>query len=171
MKKTLFFLSILCFQFFNISATHAFDYDCTDFGSQERAQFEFDRAKYVYNEKGWVIQDNVDTYGIDRDSDGIACDQNPKSKTGMAWLAGLGVLAGLIGVETKEKGVFETSYLFNFDNLLVALATWWIPYVVMAFFRSHLLSAQMAPTTLFVLTFTFSASVVFALSSIIRKRG
>lgn len=170
MTRVSFSLSIFFSLAFFDSSVQAADYDCRDFGTQERAQFEFDQHKYITNEKGWTIEDNFDRYGLDRDSDGSACDLNPSSKSGMLWMSGLGILGGIFLAKSERDGAFLPKNLFNEDILYVLVLFWWVPYFVMAVARSRLLSASTSPMTLYFLTLIVGVVLSYCLAIIGLKR-
>ena len=171
MKKVSCFLVILFLQLSFIPDALATDYDCADFGTQERAQHEFDQHRYLINEKGWRIEDNLDKYGLDRDSDGVACDWNPSSKRGMAWLSGLGILVGVFLAKSEQDRTFLLKNFFSQEAWYSALVCWWVPYLVMAISRSRLFSADTTPTTLYFLTFIFSVTGSFSLAIVGMRRN
>lgn len=58
------------------------DLDCSDFGTRERAQYEFDQMDF-------------DRYGLDRDGDNLVCEWNPSARF-TPWI--IGGLAFAVGV-------------------------------------------------------------------------
>lgn len=169
MKKVsvflIFFFTHMCLG----SVAHAADYDCADFGTRERAQHEYEMGKR--NEEGWTIRSDYDKYGLDRDSNGEACEWNPSSKTGMAVLSGVGLLVGFFLAKSDEKRSFTLKNLFSEEAILPAAFFWWIPYVVMMMSRDNVFSPQTTPLTLYLLTFMFAAVLSFLLKTVIVKRN
>ena len=80
--------------------------NCSDFGTQEKAQYAFnkDRGNLVIYRLG----------GLDSDNDGRACEENPKSAP-MILFAFVGLLSALMFVEFKRIGSLkDTDFLRKF---------------------------------------------------------
>lgn len=58
------------------------DLDCADFGTRERAQYEFKQMDF-------------DRYGLDRDGDNLVCEWNPSTRFAPWVVGGLAFVAGI----------------------------------------------------------------------------
>jgi len=139
------------------------NYNCSDFGSRERAQSEFNQYTF-------------DKYGLDRDGDGQVCEWNPSMGKWGFIAAGLGLLVGRYAGKRKKFGPdsvvpFPKGLLFDwvnkgdgnraaeFDefNLMMVGMGWWVPYYLMTILRDRVFSIGTPPvgliTTAFVLGF------------------
>ena len=169
MKKVSFFLIVFFSQMFLVSVAHATDYDCADFGTRERAQHEYEMGKR--NKEGWTIRSDFDKYGLDRDSNGEACEWNPSSKTGMAVLSGIGLLVGFFLAKSESKEKFTVKNFFSEEAIFLSACFWWIPYLVMTMSRNNVFSPQTTPLTLYICSLVFAGGLSFLLKTVLIKRS
>jgi hypothetical protein len=81
--------------------------NCSDFGTQEKAQYAFnkDRGNLVIYRLG----------GLDSDNDGRACEENPKSAPIIISIAFIGLFGALVFAEWKRIGSLkDTDFLRKF---------------------------------------------------------
>jgi hypothetical protein len=153
------------------SKRHSYaDFDCTDFGTKERAQTEFDKFDY-------------DRYFLDADYDGSACESNSSfGRWGFVVSAASIVLGRYAGrrkrlgtgnVVPLPEGLFESwattrdekrTTKFDSDVLALLAFGWWVPYVAMTLLRDHLYPRNMTPTGLMatIIVIGFGATYVIA---------
>jgi len=130
------------------------DYECSDFGTRERAQSEF-------------IKSDTDVYGLDRDGDGKACETNP-STGNWGWItAGSGLILGRYFGKKKRfgaddvvplpKGLFfdlvdkgDGKRTVQFEGVTVGLpiVLWGVPYFVMTILRDQVYPISTPPAGL-----------------------
>lgn len=146
------------------------DYDCSDFGTRERAQSEF-------------IKSDTDVYGLDRDGDGKACETN-SSAWNWGWIAsGVGLLVGRYAGKRKRfgaeevvqfpKGVFfgwatnsEGKRTQQLDvNSFSPLLTWWVPYFVMTILRDRVYPIAATPPLLIGTCFALGFGLTYWIAS------
>lgn len=163
------------------------DYDCADFGTQERAQKEFDRFKYDKSEingAGDWVGTYYDKYRLDADGDGTACESNPSTGKLGVLISVIGVLFGhYVGkkkrfgserVPSLPRGLLLTSYPNNegkptneLDNdaLILAIGFWWVPYLLMTVLRDKFYPKDVPPFGLIVTTFLIGFGITCWLGS------
>ena len=146
------------------------DLDCSDFGTQERAQ----RELTIFH---------VDEYGLDGDNDGVACEWNPSTGPGNWIASGLGLIVGRYAGRRKRfgsesvvplpKGLFfdwETNYEGKrtaTSNGVWGLAVlgWGIPYFGMTVLRDRVYPIGMPPAGLIATSFVLGIGLASLLAS------
>lgn len=143
------------------------DLDCSDFGTQERAQKEI----------GFIPRDK---YGLDSDNDGVACEWIPSTGP-WGWIAsGLGLLVGRYVGKKKRFGAesvvpFPKGLLFDwvskgdgkrvaelgFVNVTIVGFGWWIPYFGMTQLRDRVFSIGMPPVGLLATAFVLGFGLTY----------
>jgi hypothetical protein len=88
---TLLFLVVCFVPLSPVLAESYGDLDCTDFGTRERARFEFEKYSF-------------DRYGLDRDGNGDPCEWNPSPGMWPLAAGGAGLLIGRNLGFRKRKG-------------------------------------------------------------------
>lgn len=78
--------------------------NCSDFGTQEKAQHAFDK------DRGNLVIYRLGS--LDSDNDGRACEENPKSAP-LFWFAFLGLFGALSFVEFKKIGTLKNTKFFG----------------------------------------------------------
>ena len=146
------------------------DYDCSDFGTKERAQSEF-------------IKSAKDRYGLDADGDGQVCEWNPSGRNWAFFLSGVGLILGrYVGKKKRfgEDGVvpFPKGVLFDWvkdgdgkrtaefqeSNLLV-LIFWWVPYFAMTILRDRVYPIDTGPPLLIATCFALGFGLTYWMAS------
>lgn len=151
------------------------DYDCTDFGTQEGAQKEFDKFKYdngEFDSAGDWVGTYYDKYRLDADGDGTACESNPSVGKWGVLISVVSVLFGhYLGKKKRfgservlsfPRGLLLTSYPsqegkptneLDQDALVLAVGFWWVPYVLTTVLRDNFYPKDVPPIGLMVTTF------------------
>jgi hypothetical protein len=81
--------------------------NCSDFGTQEKAQHAFDK------DRGNLVVYRL--VGLDSDNDGRACEENPKSAPIIMSIAFIGLFGALVFAEWKRIGSLkDTDFLRKF---------------------------------------------------------
>ena len=143
------------------------NYNCSDFGSRERAQSEFNQYTF-------------DKYGLDRDGDGQVCEWNPSMGKWGFIAAGLGLLVGRYAGKRKKFGPesvvpFPKGLLFDWVNkgdgnraaefeelnLMIVGIGWWVPYYVMTILRDRVYSIGTPPAGLIATAFVLGFGLTY----------
>lgn len=162
------------------------DYDCTDFGTRERAQAEFDKYKYDKVEfDGDGNRILFDRYGLDGDGDGKVCELNPSMGKWGFTTSPLGLLLGRSLGRRRRLGAANTVPLpkglifsleeidlegrklpkFDLVNFQIVAAIWWLPYAIMTVLRDDHYSISTSPTVLLATTFLIGFIPTFLAAS------
>lgn len=167
------------------------DYDCTDFGTQERAQKEFDKFKYdkgEWDNAGEWVGPYYDKYRLDSDGDGTACESNPSIGKWGVLASVAGVLFGYYIDKKKRfgservpsfpKGLFLISYpndkgkLINeldSDAFMLAIGFWWVPYLIMTVLRDSFYPKDAPPIALIITALLISYGIIQLFSGTKRR--
>jgi hypothetical protein len=90
-----------------LSEKHSNKTNCSDFGTQEKAQHAFDK------DRGNLVVYRL--IGLDSDNDGRACEENPKSAPITILIAFIGIFGALVFAEWKRIGSLkDTDFLRKF---------------------------------------------------------
>jgi hypothetical protein len=163
------------------------DYDCADFGTQERAQKEFDKFKYDKGQldgAGEWVGPYYDKYRLDADSDGTACESNPSVGKWGVLVSVVGVLFGRHSGRKKKfgsenvvpfpRGLLLTSYPnqegkpaneLDQDALVLAVGFGWVPYLLMTVMRDNFYPKDVPPLGLIVTTFLIGFGITHWIGS------
>jgi hypothetical protein len=151
----------------SVSARSSADLDCSDFGTQERAQFEFEKR-------------SSDRHGLDADDNGSACEWNPSPGYWGIATSGLGLLVGtyigrrkrlgLAGVHPFPYGLVmepislrEGKDVSGFDEglLMFAAVFWGIPWFLTTLLRDHIYPITATPVLLLLTSFLIGGLITF----------
>ena len=159
-----FFILLILYMLSNLFANpahaSALDYDCSDFGTQERAQHEFHmNGKAIQDENGDVVSWG-DVYVLDADKDGVACEANPKQILRVS-TSYVGMSLGLlIGMRRKKKGFSALSGII--PGLCVV---GWLPIFFTAILRDYILPLSTNTTWIFFAEILISFGPIYLILS------
>jgi len=143
------------------------DLDCSDFGTRERAVYEFRQFPYDY-------------HGLDRDGNGEPCEWNPSPGKWAGIASGLGLLVGRYfgkkkrfgaeGVVSFPKGLLldwgkendgVKTAEFQESNLFLVIFGWGVPYFVMTILRDRVYAIGVPPAGLVATTFVLGCGLTY----------
>ena len=147
------------------------NYNCSDFGSRERAQSEF----YKYS---------FDKYGLDGDGDGQVCEWNPSTGNWDLIAAGSGLLVGRYVGKRKRFGAYEVVPFpkglffdwqkrsddrrvasFEGTNVLILILGVPVSYLLMTVLRDRVYSIGTPPSGLIATAFTVGFGLTYWIAS------
>ncbi len=167
---TLLFLVVCFVPLSPVLAESYGDLDCTDFGTRERARFEFEKHSF-------------DRYGLDRDGNGDPCEWNPSPGMWPLAAGGAGLLIGRnLGFRKRKgsdfvvpgaKGLFmkwdhrsNGTKVPEFDETALTMAFFgWVPWLGVVVLRDRMLPMSTTPATLLFLAAIIGAVITYLVAS------
>ena len=150
-----------------VSASSGQYLTCSDFGTKEKAQFEFSEHPY-------------DLYRLDGDGDGQVCEWNPSAGYWAFGFSGVSIIFGhdlarkkLMGPEKVvplPKGLlYEWHYTdvgtrvakFEVDTLALGVLLFWIPWLVTVILRNYVLPNNASPFMLVATACVLGTGIVY----------